>query len=504
MIINPGEGQRVFELPIGNVYVRTFGFSMDVNPKVPTEAIERRLFVALSPEQLGEPFQEAMAEAGFEHHLDIPLDTREEFSGQGFLSESRPVVQVDVPSPNDMLLVAMKIDRGIVQFHLPESTDQPRGAHTLLESARTGYSRFIIPISHGEYGGNFQGKMAITLFDPLKTVVRFFKVRIVDELLQAPITTLTNYIANKIESHVKDEQFRSLADPDFPVLTPDDLATMSGEKTVLFIHGILSSIEGAFHALGKGGNSVLQQLSDKYNGRLIGWDHWTVSKTMTKNAIDLLNALPDDMDVHIVCHSRGGAVTRAILEDPALKNLREKKLRTVNEVIFVAGANQGSPLANPDRLVDLINVFNGLYSLVGNGSGVSIKVIVGVLKVLLHGVFNIPSLRDLTPGSKFYQRLNGPYCTPAQEYCYVRANFDEKGISVRSTLDTLADSYIQEPNDLVVPFKGAMTFDPYLSGKVPVNRGMDYGDSNTGQSTVLHTNYFEQAEVRDLLLNKLL
>jgi pimeloyl-ACP methyl ester carboxylesterase len=75
---------------------------------------------------------------------------------------------------------------------------------------------------------------------------------------------------------------------------------------LLFIHGTNSNTEGGFKELRT--NSAYNKLFAFYGGRVLAFEHKTLSESPVKNVTDLLNALPNEIAIDIVSHSRGGIV----------------------------------------------------------------------------------------------------------------------------------------------------------------------------------------------------
>ena len=140
-----------------------------------------------------------------------------------------------------------------------------------------------------------------------------------------------------------------------------ELEQAKDKRVLLFVHGIFSSIHGAFGDLGDPAatDTTMKKLIDAYSGHVFGYDHWTISKTPLQNALDLLDAIPDqaNWDIDVICHSRGGLVVRSLLSviaegvEPTNDGLRlvaqrrAGKIKSIDKTFFVAAANQGSPLA---------------------------------------------------------------------------------------------------------------------------------------------------------------
>ncbi|CAM0998866.1 Alpha/beta hydrolase [Rhodanobacter sp. Root179] len=290
------------------------------------------------------------------------------------------------------------------------------------------------------------------------------------------------------------------------------LNAANGQRVLLFVHGIFSSIEGGFHALGDSGqNSTLKTLLDRYKGNVFGYDHWTISKTPLENAVALLEAIPSNANwkVDLVCHSRGGLITRALFANPAdnsvlqieelrkIQKLRQDRIANVGEVIFVAGANQGSPLANPDQLQKFLKIAGVLAS---KSHCFALDVVIGLLRTLISAAYDIPSVVQLDDKrSQLIADLNAINTVIGANHAYgVRANFDCAGWTWKEA-ETLVEKWLMpELNDLVVPYTGVAS-NPFI----PEGDHLYDFDQNASQSKVWHTNYFEQPQTHEFLLKHL-
>jgi hypothetical protein len=224
-----------------------------------------------------------------------------------------------------------------------------------------------------------------------------------------------------------------------------------------------------------------------------------VAKTPLENARDLLNRLPPGIQPDILCHSRGGLVTRAMLEHPDLQALRESRFPKVGKTVYVAGANQGSPLATLSNINRLLNIYSAVSSIPILGApGVVLKVVVGVLKVFAQVATRLPSIEALSADlskNTFLQALNGPLLTPTGEIVVIHANYDPSGGPLARFLDLNVDAIFNEANDMVVPFTGAEVFDKFQQ----VGTNFRFGTVTQTQTVVMHLNFFRQPGVRDLL-----
>jgi hypothetical protein len=401
------------------------------------------------------------------------------------------------PPPGEGLLV-MSESNGIVQWHLPTNAQQAiqRAPAAATESVSSVELHFLIPRSTLAHRG------ATTGFTESVggAIVRFFRFKLIQELIGATIERIVQWIAEKVEAQAKKEGFRFFErEHDFPYLSDEELRHLSGKRVLLLTHGIFSSLAGAFDGIADPAGPVLQHLRGIYGRNIIGWDHWTVAKTPLENATELLAKLPPDIHPDIVCHSRGALVTRAMLEHPALQASRASRFPAVGKAIFVAGACQGSQLVNFANINRLLNVYSAIGSLPILGSaGVVLQVIVGVLRVLAHGISRLPSLEalssDLTKNT-FIQALNQNVMTPTGEIVVAHANYDPSHGPLGGLLDLNVDLVFGTANDMVVPYTGAEVFDKWQQ----VGTNFRFGTALETQPVVMHTNFFVQPGVQALL-----
>lgn len=335
--------------------------------------------------------------------------------------------------------------------------------------------------------------------------------RSADWVLQAALRVkerITQAAIEKIELHSKPEGLISLRRGFGAAATPAELAAARGRKVLLLAHGVFSSTDGAFADLAapSPGGSCLQQLLERYDGQVFGYDHWTIAKTPQQNALDLLARVPSDADweVDIVCHSRGGLVVRSLLADAAqdavlaqVALLRPGRIGKVGNVVFVAAANQGSPLAAQEELQQFLNVAAMLASFSG---GMALDVVIGLARAVVSLGFERPSVQALASGSALVATLNrsGTLLDSASTW-YARANFDygestleQTGALINRVLMAAVD------NDVVVPYDSVLLPTPALVGHV-----LNFGTPERKQSEVWHTEFFKEPLMRSFLLRHL-
>ena len=350
------------------------------------------------------------------------------------------------------------------------------------------------------------------LLKSVKTLVRFIKHKIVDEIKDWVSNRLADYLSTFIEKKAFNKavsakllQLKLLENPankTIGEITELKETLKSGEKYLLLIHGIFSSTKGAFSELllNRWDDDLLSCIHGNYS-KIVSFDHWTVAKDILENAKELLAMLPDDCEIDIVCHSRGAGVTRSLLEhENTAPQLVQRQIK-VGKVIFVAGACQGSPLANPDRIGQLVNVFSALSSVANKFF--PLQLATGLLKAVQYGVTKFPGVHSMSPEAKIFKELNKPLNQLNCEYIYARSNYEPSGALMGMLDDIGLDKFIfhGQPNDGVVPFDGAGTFDKHVTETIIVTPGPEYGMQQ--KEHVFHTAFFEQKEVRQLLIDKL-
>lgn len=90
------------------------------------------------------------------------------------------------------------------------------------------------------------------------------------------------------------------------VLEPDP-----GEQDrpwLLFLHGTASSTLGSFGKLPDRQSQVWDALQLAYDGRVLAFDHRSLTEDPVQNLLTLLAQLPEGIELHLVSHSRGGLI----------------------------------------------------------------------------------------------------------------------------------------------------------------------------------------------------
>lgn len=272
-----------------------------------------------------------------------------------------------------------------------------------------------------------------------------------------------------------------------------DVGALRGQRALLFIHGTTSSTAGAFAGL-RQNVPVLERLYAAYEGRVVGFNHHTMSVPVVDNARQLVGALaaaPGDYRFDIVCHSRGGLVARALahLSETALPRPPGVHL-DIGRIVFVATPNAGTPLADPERLPGfverLVNVVNMLPdSALTLASGALLSLAAAIVEV---GLPRLPGLADQAPGSPLQQAL-APPANGTEGFHAFASDYEPVGNLIDVVKNAAVDRIFEAVgNDLVVPTDGVATT-PYFS--LPAERVFQFPRARG----VHHSLYFSQPEM---------
>jgi len=257
-------------------------------------------------------------------------------------------------------------------------------------------------------------------------------------------------------------------------------------RGLLYVHGFASSIAAG------GGALLVPQFADRYDA-ILAYDHPTLGLSPIDNARELLAMIPDDLQlsVDLVAHSRGGLVIRSLVElidwTPKLRPVR---------LVTAGTPHAGTRLADPehwDRLVSMAMTLGSWLASVGGGAFWAPKLLEFVLKAAAQGIFSLPGLAAMVPGSEFLQQLNAAGAAGQDDrvrYGAVTSSFAIDNVAqqgFRQALMALAvQAFMGEPNDLVVHTASALEIDKQ-SRTLAANQQF--------RTTVDHGSYFQDTKV---------
>ncbi|HQC80285.1 MAG TPA: hypothetical protein PLS67_07160, partial [Accumulibacter sp.] len=309
---------------------------------------------------------------------------------------------------------------------------------------------------------------------------------------------LADFAVGKWEAAKRPHRVRHFLPGNDAPLSDADWRTLAAGPALLFVHGTFSTARAAFGDLPP---ATLATLATRYGGRLFAFDHPSVSQHPRDNLRWFFSQMPADvsLNVDIVCHSRGGLVSRGLAGCAASHGGDPRRFR-VRRLVLAGVPNQGTPLANPDHMVDFIDrMTSALNQLPENGVTDVLEGILTVVKVIGHaGLVGLDGLASMRPGNDFLAEIDGS-TAPACALFGLGADFAPTGSGLGAAFCSAADSLVDRifdraSNDLVVPGAGMRAWhgaqrisdDCYL--EFPASRG------------VMHTSYFLQPETSDRLL----
>jgi CHAT domain-containing protein len=326
------------------------------------------------------------------------------------------------------------------------------------------------------------------------------------------------FLAEKMEAPLKTGVHGLNKELEFIPFNKSDV--ISGKPYLLFIHGTNSSTSGAFGELKN--NAAYQKLFDKYEGRVLAFEHKTLSESPLRNLQDLLLAFSDiAIQSDIICHSRGGIVAdllarcsngelpfndeekQIIDSNEDFKTLRtevktvnalaKKTKITVGKMVRVACPSAGTVLIDT-RLDNLVNVLCNLLKLIpGAATCMPFTLFLDFAKAVVHERTDIevfPGIAAQIPGSPLLRMLNNPGRQIRSEL-YVISGDVERG-SVLNTMVVMATNlYFGQAHDFVVN-SNSMFRGTYRSTVVKEHFEQEPG--------VNHFNYFKNKKSQDAIL----
>ena len=251
---------------------------------------------------------------------------------------------------------------------------------------------------------------------------------------------------------------------------------------LIFLHGTNSSTQGSFAEMMF--TPVWEYIYSNYDGRVLAFEHETLTKSPLQNVLDLLKQLPSLATVHLVSHSRGGLVgdvlarfcnsnesSRGFDENEVnylQKENRKSDLATIQAIrkeldgkkiviekfVRVACPASGTTLASGR----MDNFFNVTLNLVGLTAGIIASPVYLSLRALATAVINskndpdtLPGLEAMNPDSPFIKVLNSPQSSIVLDspLAIISGNCKMK-LSLRALIIIASRLFFTKNNDLVV------------------------------------------------------
>ncbi|MEO7996577.1 MAG: hypothetical protein ABI852_03985 [Gemmatimonadaceae bacterium] len=447
-------------------------------------------------EETTQALEQAMANENLRTETSLELgDTNEVDIAQGSTrstSFDEPAIEMEVDGPTAEWgqFVLASDESGVMTWNVAEESREAAG----VVRGGSGTKRTYLirrTVTQAESGPKTRGLIGAVGKKILKVVA--FK-------LLDPIGGLVgDFFAGRWEAKKRPYRFRTFTtedynQPDGRILQPADWQKIGTGRALLMIHGTGSRTHGAFGSLSP---ETIATLHQRYDGRVFGFDHFTLSEDPRQNIEWFFRHLPQDrnLDVDIVCHSRGGLVSRLLSERANEFSLGTRTLN-VNKIVFVAAPNSGTTLADPKYMNAYIDSYTNLLNFVPDtGIIEALEGLVTVVKQLAVGALKgLDGLQSMNPAGDFIKNMNvGPVGNT--KYYALASNFEPNTPGFKSfAADRLTDSIFKANNDLVVPTDGV--FSKNGRGGFPIDEKFVF-DPSAG---VGHTNFFAQKKTNEKIL----
>lgn len=404
-----------------------------------------------------------------------------------------PAIVVEVPEPGENFgqFVLYTDESGVTFWSFARDKDH------LIDTARgSGTHTYVLPRTVVPAEGNPKNRGLIRAVG--KKVIKVLVFPLVDPILgrvgdlyvqrwerknrdcRLRLVTPTQYQLNDVES-----------------LLTGEWRTLSSGRALLMVHGTFSRTDSAFSQMPR---DFVAALCDKYGGRVFGFDHFTLSEDPFKNVEWFLKQVPHEigLDLDIVCHSRGGLVSRVLAERATAMGLHNVR---VHKIVFVGAPNRGTILTDAeymDNFLDsYLNILNFFFDLIPETAVLeALDAIITVAKQLsLSTLKGLDGLEAMQPEGRFLTELNQGI-KDDKKYFSISSDFkppEQSGLKAHIA-NRLMDKIFKAENDLVVPT--ASSYGPNGSGFFPISDRYIFSSSET----VHHCSYFAQKRARENIL----
>lgn len=436
-----------------------------------------------APVAEGSPLAAALAGEGVITQHEVLL-TDADASASTRSADGPPRVEVQVADPGEgYAQVAMTTDAsGLVTWHFAPPLDPaPATRDGSVAQLRTRTFSFdatpqSVPGSRGALMAIGQKLIKIYAFPIGKALIRQLAATTGEriELARTPYRlrsfTADNYRTNDVEP-----------------LDASALQQLGSGRALLMIHGTNSRTHAAFGGLPR---EFVVWAHQRYEGRVFAFDHPTLTHSPRRNIEQLLKMLPEGtrLDVDIICHSRGGLVSRVISERLADLSDGTRTIQ-VGSIVFVGSPNAGTAMADEAFIGDFLDTFTNLLNLVPtNGVTDALGIVLTLVKLVAQGLWDgLDGLRSMQPGGTFCTWLAEGTQENTTRYLALASDYTPTHPAlVKLLTDRLADRVFKGArNDLVVPTDGVYAANG--APRFPIDGQVVFSDADG----VPHTGFFE-------------
>lgn len=472
--LDPGGGP----VRVGSVTLRTPNLVGEANVRPPVTERTR------GAEFAGDDLETALRNAGVASQQAIELSARSEAAVEETTrSPSEPAIEVEVadPGPNQGQIVLYRNESGVRTWHLSKSTRRGDKRTYLVRRYAAA------PRESGTRG-------------PVAAIGKAILEVLVFPLIDPVIGRIADDFVERWEKKNRPYRIRAFTpanyrDSEASPLKAGDWDTLSKGRALLMVHGTFSRTDAAFGDLP---SEFVENIFQMYGGRVFSFDHPTLSVDPKQNAEWFVRALPEDtsLELDIVCHSRGGLVSRVLAEKQSQLPIASRNL-AVRKVIFVATPNAGTLLADTRHVGDFIDTYTNLLTFFPS-TGVTdvFEAIITVLKqVAVATVKGLSGLQSMLPNGDFLHGVNSGR-KDEKSYFALASNFEPADPGLKAFAeDRLMDAIFKAENDLVVPTAGV--YEKNGSDFFPITEKHVFA----ADASVAHTGFFANASARERILD---
>jgi pimeloyl-ACP methyl ester carboxylesterase len=436
-------------------------------------------------------FEEALSEHAFETLRTIEIsDTRESFDMRGGqrtpkYDEDAMVLELSTPNANYRQVVLLQDEAGVITWNFAERPEALPSGLVRGGVAQTFVLRRYVPATPEP--GARRGLVAAIGTKVIK-VLAFPIHEIAGEVATA--------FAQKWETSNRPYGLRAVNVQSYGVerggTAPDATmwAEFDGKPVLLLVHGTFSTSPSTYGMLPA---VLFEALWTAYEGRVLAFDHPTMTQTPRQNAEWLLQQVPQEGDFifDVLTHSRGGLVARTIAEKAA--DLTPRRNLSIRTLVLTAVPDNGTALSDGQYMGDFIDTYTNLLNFFPDSVPFDVFncILVAVKEIAVGALEHLSGLQSMIPKGNFQRWLNeGP--KGRSRYYAIGSAFSpsEPGL-VEWAKKRLMDTIFKECNDMVVPTEGV--YRKNGSGFFPIvsDDRLIFGEHDG----VWHCNYFAQPRV---------
>lgn len=330
-----------------------------------------------------------------------------DFSVESFdLGETRAASKGQYYDIGDDDVIEFEYEDGIIDFLTKEDLQQRKN-----DKATRGIEPAIDPDSDDEVVW-IANSISIDsadrgIKDLLVKSLRIFKIK--DKPAQLAVDVIAKKVDNKNVPRAKNGLFYCNKEAVTLDRRFSKSSTDTKEAYLLLIHGFASTIEQSFGGLSQSdGGETWKVLWKKYPGRLIAFNHQSITKSPLENAADLIDGLAKEMTIDLLSFSRGGLVAEIITKAAEVDSDSEEG-KAFWEAFRACFENREQELKQIDRIIKGIKLKKPKIrnyvrtACPAGGTTLGSDRLVLYLKLFLNGIGMIPQVKVFPP----YNYLKG-------------------------------------------------------------------------------------------------